>query len=177
MSEINKKRIIFPPGEQKLFLESVQAKLQFDNETAADFLGICERTFRDWKREKFNIDSISANMLIEKSRIPLPHEVEIRDQFWYVHKGASLGGKARMKKYGNVGGDPVYRMNKWREWWKSNSHTVRQGLSHPKDVTLPNPSEKLAEFFGIMMGDGGMTKNQINISLHAYDDLEFAHYV
>jgi intein/homing endonuclease len=49
--------------------------------------------------------------------------------------------------------------------------------SHPKFVRLPAPSRNLAEFFGIMMGDGSITPQQIIITLHAKDDLEYAHFV
>lgn len=42
---------------------------------------------------------------------------------------------------------------------------------------MPPKSELLAEFIGIMMGDGGMSKYQAVITLHRLDDVEYARYV
>lgn len=50
--------------------------------------------------------------------------------------------------------------------------------SHRKHVTLPEHSEELAEFFGIMMGDGGINNPwQANISLNSIADKSYAEYV
>lgn len=46
--------------------------------------------------------------------------------------------------------------------------------SHRKEVRLPNPSPRLAEFFGIMMGDGGINNPwQANITVNAIADAEY----
>lgn len=50
--------------------------------------------------------------------------------------------------------------------------------SHRKVVTLPVPSVELAEFFGIMIGDGGINNPwQANITLNAEADRNYAEYV
>ena len=50
--------------------------------------------------------------------------------------------------------------------------------SHRKVVTLPEPSVELAEFFGIMMGDGGIGSPwQAVISLNAIADKSYAEFV
>ena len=50
--------------------------------------------------------------------------------------------------------------------------------SHRKQVTLPKYSENLAEFFGIMMGDGGINNLwQANITLNSIKDALYAKYV
>ena len=50
--------------------------------------------------------------------------------------------------------------------------------SHRKKVVLPNRSFKLAEFFGIMMGDGGINNPwQANITLNATKDAKYSRYV
>jgi intein/homing endonuclease len=47
--------------------------------------------------------------------------------------------------------------------------------SHRKKVRLPEHSELLAEFFGIMMGDGGINNNwQANISINSITDAAYA---
>lgn len=50
--------------------------------------------------------------------------------------------------------------------------------SHRKTVLLPSPSIKLAEFFGIMMGDGAIGNSwQAVISLNSKADASYAVYV
>lgn len=50
--------------------------------------------------------------------------------------------------------------------------------SHRKLVLLPKKSVLLAEFFGIMMGDGGINNPwQSNISLNAIKDRNYADYI
>ena len=50
--------------------------------------------------------------------------------------------------------------------------------SHRKHVILPKDSQMLAEFFGIMMGDGGINNLwQITITLNAVGDAKYARYV
>ncbi|MEK7140843.1 MAG: hypothetical protein AAB815_03600 [Patescibacteria group bacterium] len=58
-------------------------------------------------------------------------------------------------------------------------HTLKYPKkSHRKKVTLPKYSVYLAEFFGIMLGDGGINNPwQANITLNAVKDDEYAKYV
>lgn len=50
--------------------------------------------------------------------------------------------------------------------------------SHRKNVMLPKYSKELAEFFGIMLGDGGINNEwQANISLNSISDFQYSKYV
>lgn len=50
--------------------------------------------------------------------------------------------------------------------------------SHRKPVTIPKQSAQLAEFFGIMLGDGGINNAwQANITLNAIADKDYAKHV
>lgn len=50
--------------------------------------------------------------------------------------------------------------------------------SHRKKVVLPKYSASLAEFFGIMLGDGGINNPwQANITLNVVKDKEYASYI
>lgn len=58
------------------------------------------------------------------------------------------------------------------------SKLIYPNRSHRKKVTLPEPSIELAEFFGIMMGDGGINNDwQFNITLNALADAAYIPYV
>ncbi len=50
--------------------------------------------------------------------------------------------------------------------------------SHRKEVTLPKYSKDLAEFFGIMMGDGGINNIwQANITVNSVSDFSYSGYI
>lgn len=50
--------------------------------------------------------------------------------------------------------------------------------SHRKKVLLPKHSKELAEFFGIMIGDGGINNPwQANITLNSIKDTQYVNYV
>lgn len=51
------------------------------------------------------------------------------------------------------------------------------GCLMPNVFHRPNKSQKLAELIGIVLGDGGLTRDQCQITLSFKDDREFAVYV
>lgn len=110
------------------------------------------------------------------AKITFPEEVEIKEAFWSVGKAARAGGNARYKKYGNIG-DPKVREKKWQEWWEKKGKYNLNGCFMVKNVGLPEKSQDLAEFVGIMMGDGGITERQITVTLNSVTDIDYAGFV
>lgn len=171
------KRVSFPLGEQKRFLLCVKRISGLSWRQIAQSAGIHVRTLADWKREKFTLSFDALVRLCQKTNIPFPKNVLIRDPFWYVTKGAYAGGLAVYRKYGHIGGDSEIRKKKWEEWWNN------AGQRHPSPILVAIPIKKsqlcveFSEFIGIVLGDGGMTKNQITITLHYLDDLEYSKFV
>ncbi|MDP2703757.1 MAG: LAGLIDADG family homing endonuclease [bacterium] len=175
--KIISKRAIFPPGQQKAFLSHAQSKMGVSWLELSRILRVSNRSLTDWKREKFFMPLDAVKVLVRQAGLEKP-KIKTREPFWYVSKGASLGWKVVYKKYGHLGGDPEYRKRRWREWWeregKFKNHSI---IGVRKSFHRPRQSEKLAEFFGIMMGDGGMTRYQAVITLHYKDDAEYIKFV
>lgn len=172
------KRIIFPRGKQRTFILHSKNVLCFSNIEIAGLLGVSLRTLTDWKREKFSMSLRAAKTLSRMTKINIPKSAKVKEPFWYVDKGASAGGIAVYKKYGMVGGDPGLRKKKWREWWESKGKYKKHSIIGARlPFKKPIYSIKLAEFTGIVLGDGGMTKNQLKITLHCVDDLEYSEFV
>jgi len=171
------KRLLFPMGEQSRFLLAAKQKMNLSWKAFADLFGIHSRTFNDWRREKYSVRYEVAKNIEYLSGITLPEEVEIKDPFWYSSKGSKLGGEMVLKKYGHIGGDSEYRKKRWHEWWE------REGKYNPLSIAITKPikrpifSRKLAEFVGIVMGDGGLTNSQLYISCNSRDDSEYAFFV
>lgn len=46
-----------------------------------------------------------------------------------------------------------------------------------KSFVRPEPSVELAEFCGILLGDGGITPNQVRVTLNRIDEPEYVRYV
>ena len=82
------------------------------------------------------------------------------------------------KKYGIIGGNQEIRKKKWREWWeKSGKFNLNLLPNKTLPFKTPRKSNKLAEFIGIMLGDGGISQYQITVTLHDKDDLEYSKFV
>ena len=171
------KRVIFPAGKQKGFILKTAQKLRYKNREVANMLNICTRTLNDWKREKFSMSLAAVKLLSRKARIKMPSDIKIQEPFWYAKKGAKIGGRTTYKKYGRVGGDPEYRKKKWREWWEKDGRHKPCIFNTPLSFKTPKKSEKLAEFVGIMLGDGGISKYQLTVTLHHEDDKQYARFV
>ncbi|MFH1967859.1 MAG: hypothetical protein ABIJ84_00545 [bacterium] len=170
-------RILLPKGEQRKFIEKILAEISVVE--VAKFCGLSERTIRDWRREKFLMQKDAMLKLCSRTNIPKPKNFEIKDDFWYASKGNKLGGKlgalACIKKYGCIGGPK--RKEKWYEWWYSKGQYNPKIISFVKPFKKPKYSETLAEFVGIVLGDGSVGKKQIEITLHYLDDKEYGEFV
>lgn len=168
-------RVLFPEGKQKKFFETVLKKICVNE--IAKLCNVSERTIRDWRRERFSTNLASISTLCDKLKISIPRHIETRSRYWYSKKGASKGGRARFEKYGQVGGDTEYRKKKWFEWWEREGQHKKHPLLLPKSIKKPTRSDALAEFVGIMLGDGGISNYQIVVTLHAFDDREYGDFV
>ncbi len=172
-----KNRYKFRKNLQNHFIAKCQKKLNFNNQRTANLLSVSVRTITDWKREKFLLPINAARILSKKSGIPIPKTKTSKKQFWYVTKGARLGGLRSYKKQGNKIGDPAKQKEKWREWWETIGKHQKQKIFKPLPWKKPPLSGNLAELLGIIMGDGGITRYQVTVSLHHKNDLAYSKFV
>lgn len=169
-------RVFFLKGRQSKFINAILIRISVKQ--AAQLCGFSERTIRDWRRGKFLVDLKALRKLCKKTGILFPSNIKLKKDYWYVAHGSSAGGLAVYKKYGRIGGDPEYRKKKWYEWWNREGRHRQHSI--PKiclPVKKPSKSENLAEFVGIVMGDGSITKKQIIITLHYKDDKRYSKFV
>ena len=172
----NYKRVIFPKGKQRDFLVSAQKKLNLTACSFVELLKISVRTFTDWKREKYSISLFALEEICQILKTSLPKDIEVKDAFWYTLKGGIAGGQAVYKKYGKIGGDENYRKSQWREWWETQGKYEK----HPiigvrKKIKKPKYSRALAEFVGILLGDGGLSKYQLKITTNVKEKAYIAY--
>lgn len=181
MAESNKdgkSRIIFPKGKQRVFMLKALEYLDSKALSAAKILKVSERTIREWKNENYTLPAQALVTLCRVTKLPRPIGIQIRNQYAHTSKAGRKGGLAILNKFGRIGGDPEIRKKKWRQWWKRTGQFSKHPILYvTKPFKTPRKSKELAEFIGIMMGDGGLSINQLTITLHRVDDKEFAKYV
>mgnify|MGYP001558621480 CR=1 FL=1 len=168
-------RLLFKSGELRLFIVQVQAKMEMDSEKLAKLTGVSGRTVRDWRREKFNPTKEHIEKMSELSGITIP-EYKILSSYWYVKRAARLGGKRTFELYGLLG-TKESRSKGGKSSWLKRKNNPELWNKYTNTILRPEESVDLAEFIGIMLGDGGMTRFQCVIYLNSDTDQEFAHYV
>lgn len=163
-------------SEQIQFLESAKTKLEYSSKELASFLGIHPRTLRDWLKGTRSMSYVSAKTLSLKTGIKIPANTKIIRWNEHLKKIATLGGKASCAKDGAFG-DSEKRKIAWKKWWEKEGQFQSRDILLPKDIFLPKKNAKLAEFVGIMMGDGGVSKYHISITLNSKTDKEYSLFV
>src|SRR3989344_4206395 len=170
------KRVVFQAGEQTRYIEDARERLGLSWRLFAERVGVNRRTMNDWKREQYSLPRKALEKIVVESGVEAPSNIEIKDRYWYTATAGLAGGLATMKKYQQVGGASDYRAMKWREWWEREGQ-YKSAIASPRPIIMPRCSRKLAEFVGIVMGDGGITARQVTVTLNKEDDRLYVLYV
>ncbi len=175
--QFKSKRAKFKKGKQKEFIIKSKEELGLTWQEFSQIAKTSSRNLNDWKNEKISMSVNALSIICKKRKCALPKEIEILNPYWYARRGALLGGKATYEKYGIIGGNQEKRKEKWNQWWEKEGKLKPNEILKPLPFKKPRFSKKLAEFVGIMLGDGGMTKNQVKVTLHSVDDLEYSRFI
>lgn len=170
-------RLLFPRGGQSCFLLKCKNTLGISDQHLAVLLKISKRTLTNWKKEKYNISLSASEFLSSEAKVKIPDNTKILSSDWFANKAAKLGGKATYRKYGKVCLNEDKRKIAWQKWWESEGKNNKTSPTYPKTIHLPKKSVKLSEFIGILIGDGGISKYQIIITLNKKTDSEYIIYV
>lgn len=167
-------RLSFQSGELRTFIEQVQNKLGLGSNDLAKLVGLSGKTIRDWKGEKFKPtkDHILKLSKISKVRIP---EYKNLLPYWNIPEAARLGGRRTFELYGLLG-TKESRSKGGKSSWDKRKNNPELWVKYTRSIIEPEESEDLAEFIGIMLGDGGLTHFQCTVYLNSETDQEFAYY-
>ena len=174
-------RVKFPPGQQRAFLEEVLRLTHEPGTSLARQIGVCDRTFRDWKREKWQMDDQSLDRLCRLANLPQPPNVALLSEHWSVPKAARLGGLRCAELHG-----PPGTFESRQKGGRTTGALIRnhpelarqRGLNIRKSIQIPPRSEELAEFIGVFLGDGGFRNAwQLTISFNQKADREYATFI
>lgn len=137
---------------------------------------VSRRTVFDWRRGKYLIPEEAYKTLLGLlSTDGQEFEIRFIDERVQKAMAGRLGGASFMGRYGSLGNQATRQLGGQNSYAKHKDSL--NGIFAKKLITLPSPSEELAEFFGIMIGDGTIAKYQIGIALNLTDDREYANFV
>jgi hypothetical protein len=168
-------RAKFPEkGDQQQWIATLR-----ETSSLADIAQICdcsERTIRDWQREKFLMNYAALEKLCRQNHLPFPIVTAVHK---YAHAKAAgkKGFDATVRLYKQIPKNEVKRKEKWQEWWDTTGKHRKTPILEAKLIHTPRKSAQLAEFIGIMMGDGSLTPYQATVTLHLHDDRAYSLYV
>lgn len=170
-------RYKLPEGIQKKYLLELEKISHLTTVQLAGLFNITGRSYRDWKREKYAITQKAVEIIETKYNLFLHYSKDKALNLWKENKisAARKGGFATMKKYGGPGTPEGRRKGGIRGIAVLRAKGL---IPKPKPFYEPEKhSVQLAEFVGIILGDGHIGKEQWTITLNSEKDKEYAKYV
>ena len=159
----------------KEYFEQIKIKSNLSYVDFARLWKINPRTLRDWKKGTYTFPEEFSIKIGHQLHVHLPSTAVIKNETEIRALAGKIGGIASIKKYGNPGtaiGRSKGGMNSLTTHQRMNT-----GFKIAKIFSVPQITAEFAEFIGIMLGDGGITKYQIRITLNKIDDKEYVKYV
>lgn len=168
-------RVFVSKTEAQNYFRSLGQKGRIPYSMLTDELGVAARTLWDWRNGVYSFPLEVAKRIEEKYGVALPEGAVVRAESDVKSRAGRKGAIARNKKYGNPGTLEGRRKGGRRSLVTHRNRGV--GFRLRKSFPKITESAKLAEFLGIMLGDGGTTKTQIRISLNSRDDRPYSQHV
>ena len=122
----------------------------------------------------------AVHRLTKASSISMGTYKKILPDYWSTKKAGAIGARKRYKIYGNPGtpeGRKRGGINSQRKFQENTVYTNKAGFIVRKHIKTPGLSINLAEFIGILLGDGGITAHQVAISFNRETDKEHSVYI
>ena len=170
-------RVIFKPKEQTKFINDAHSRSKLSWTKLASRLNINYRLLTYYRNEDYSISYSTFSKLLSIGKLKRPKNISIIGQYYKNAEAGKKGGQIVYRKYGHVGGNQDYRKRKWKQWWDEYGKYNPNLILQKREVTIPTKSDNLAELFGILIGDGGITRYQVNITLNKETDGEYSKYV
>lgn len=164
----NNDRIKFKKaGIQNGFIVNARESLGLTRMEFSKKLKVSMRTLADWTREEITISVAGAQRISKLTHKPIPKDHKIVSWRLHLQNAGKIGGRNRLLKYGSVSLNEKHRKEKWREWWNTYGKFKKSNLvfTSPLKIRIPKKSKELAEFIGILLGDGHIAKYQVTVTL------------
>lgn len=162
---------------QKKYFKNLEKISNLNAEQLAEIFGVTGRTYRDWRRGKFTIPQKIVNKSELLFNITFPYKKELAENSWKKAKrmASQKGGLVRFSKYGQLA-TPEGRAK--------GGHKTLEILRARGVIPIVKPffapkeySKDLAEFMGILLGDGHLSSQQWSITINSIADKDYLPYV
>lgn len=164
-------------SEQHKFILEAKLILGFSWQELAKIVDINERTLKDWSRKNLRMSYQAAITISQKSKLKLPKNTWRINWQKYLESISKKGGKENFRKNKIIGGDAKKRQEKWQEWWNKTGQYRKNKILSKSEIKIPKFNNELAEFVGIMMGDGGVAPYHISITLNSETDKIYVKFI
>ena len=161
------------------FLDSIRKEYKINWSELAEVLNVHYRCLSDWSRGEYTLPEgvFKKCIRLAKGKVEIP-PYKILPDFWSVEKAAKKGGLVVAQKYGGPGTPEGCKKGGLIAQARRRSHPeLYQHCNIRRNIFKPKESSKLAELFGIILGDGGITDKQVIITLNKENDKEYISYV
>jgi len=166
-----------PKGRQGEFLNRVREVTNFKWDVIGRLSNVHQRSLRDWRREKYNMNYEALLNLHKVSKVPIPKGIKVLPEYWSVNKASKIGAVMRYGLYGNPGTPKGRRkggVNSQIKFRRNPEYAKKIGVKVRKYIKQPPFCSLLAEFVGIILGDGGISDYQISITFNRQTDREYS---
>ena len=171
-------RISFPKGEQTKWINKLLVDNNISVKDLSKLAGVCSRTLRDWRREKFTISEKAFLLINQQFHLNKPSNISLLNNYWYVLKGVKKGALRRLALYGPLGTLEGRKKGGRTSQLKRKLYLEKyKNCDIAKTFVFPKKSINLAELTGIVLGDGGITSSQLKITLNKETESEYIEYV
>lgn len=169
-------RVVFAgKRSQARFLLGIKKESGLSWVDLAHKLKINPRTIRDWSKGKYNMSMNAASILSKEFKTSLPKISKIVSWKKHLKSIAKNGGLKNFEKNKGASLKNLKRQENWQKWWEVVGN--HKSFLRRKKIKIPIKDHKLAEFVGIMIGDGGVAPYHISITLNSRRDFEYSKFV
>lgn len=163
-------------NEQREFMQLLKIRIG-NTKKIAMLSKVGLRQISEWSNAKSTLSLYAFEKLILVSGVSRPNKIEIINRYAHTSSAGKKGFFSVKEKYGGIPRDEEDRKKAWKEWWNKIGKNKEQKILQRKLILIPKHSIELAELFGILIGDGGVTKSQVRITLNGVDDKDYIKFV
>ena len=185
------------PSDQARFLRAVKERLGLTWKEIARFCERSERTIHDWLSGRCTMPAGAVKALSEVSGVtPPPYEAVSEWDLWMreaTSKAGRIGGKRTFELHGSPATPEGCRkgmkrmaelyphlLPEWRRkaaqrlWELRREHPERyKPVGGVREIRTPGRCAMMAEFCGILLGDGNIDNTRVAVCLHNANELEY----
>ncbi len=173
-------RVVLDEKDRKNFFKKLFKKSKLTKLLLARRYGISARTLRDWERGKFKPSLKVVSAMARDFEVSLP-KFKAVSRYWYISSEKSRKAALRRVEIhgppGNLEGRRKGGVVSQKNRRKNPQKYKKMGCVVAKEFADIRPSEKLAELFGIILGDGSISNTQLKITLSRFSDKEYSLFV